>query len=199
MRSFLKEVKGIENIPKKGPFIIAANHASLLDLPVISAILPKKVRKRISTPAAYDYFYKKSLTTWLFRAGFNMFPMKRYGNYFDGLKICTKKIKEGEPLIVFPEGTRSVSGELQKFKPGIGFLAHDLNVPIIPVYIKGAYEALPKGSIFPRPGKIQIIVGKPVNVPEFKNVDSDQPNYPIYQNITEKVRRAIELLIEENK
>jgi long-chain acyl-CoA synthetase len=171
----------------------------MLDLPVVSAILPKKIRKRISAPAAHDYFYKKSLTTWLFRTGFNMFPIKRFGNYFDGLKICTKKIKEGKPLIVFPEGTRSVSGELQKFKPGIGFLAHDLNVPIIPVYIKGAYEALPKGSVFPRPGKIQIIVGEPVNVPEFKNVDTGQPNYPVYQNTTEKVRRAIELLIEENK
>lgn len=200
---FLKILLKIETvnrdrIPQAGTFIIAANHSSMLDFPVLSAILPPKVRKTISVPAAYDYFYKKSLGTWFFRAGFNMFPMKRYGNYYDGLKICENKIKEGKPLIVFPEGTRSVSGKLQKFKPGVGLLAFNLNVPIIPVYIKGVYKALPKGATIPKPTKIQVIVGEAVYAKKFKNRFSKQPNYFICKKITEEVKNTIELLMAEN-
>ena len=194
---FKIEIVNGDRIPQTGTFIIVANHASMLDFPVLSAILPRKVRKVISVPAAYDYFYKKSLGAWFFRAGFNMFPMKRHGNYYDGLKICAQKIKEGKPLIVFPEGTRSVSGELQKFKPGIGLLAFDLNVPLIPMYIKGAYKALPKGSVIPKPGKIQVIVGEPIHALKFKNSITNEPNYLIYKKITEEVRNTIELLIAE--
>jgi long-chain acyl-CoA synthetase len=138
------------------------------------------------------------LGTWIFRAGFNMFPMKRYGNYYDGLKICAQKLREGRPLIVFPEGTRSVSGELQKFKPGIGLLAFDLNVPLIPMYIKGAYKALPKGSAIPRPGKIQVIVGEPIHALKFKNSLPNEPNYLVYRKITEEARNTIESLIAAN-
>ena len=195
---FKIEIVNGDRIPETGTFIIVANHASMLDFPVLSAILPRKVRKVISVPAAYDYFYKKSLGAWFFRAGFNMFQMKRYGNYYEGLKICAQKIKEGKPLIVFPEGTRSVSGELQKFKPGVGLLAFDLNVPLIPMYIKGAYKALPKGSVIPKPGKIQVIVGEAIHALKFKNSITNEPNYLIYQKITEEVRNTIELLIAEN-
>ncbi len=195
---FKIELVNGDRIPQTGAFIIVANHSSMLDFPVLSAILPGKVRKVISVPAAYDYFYKKSLGTWFFRAGFNMFPMKRYGNYYDGLKICANKIKEGKPLIVFPEGTRSVSGNLQKFKPGVGLLAFDLNVPLIPMYIKGAYKALHKGSIIPKPGKIQVIVGEAIHALKFKNTINNEPNYVLYQKITEEVRNTIELLIAEN-
>ena len=130
--------------------------------------------------------------------GFNMIPIKRYGDYYDGLRTCSGILNSGNSLIVFPEGTRSIRGNLQPFKPGIGLLSYEMDVPIIPVYIKGAYKALPKGSWVPKPGTIEIRIGNSIHPEAFKKQSGKEPKYMIYQNITSEIRTNIEELIQKD-
>ena len=148
-------------------------------------------------PAAQDYFFRNPFTSLLIRTAFNVFPLERYGNFFEGLKICAKVIQAETPLILLPEGTRSAEGALQPFKPGIGLLAFELNVPILPVYIRGAYEALPKGTLFPVPRHIEVRFGNPIIPQDYKKFKDKIPNYKIYQKIIEELRKRVVALMKE--
>jgi len=191
---FRLKVKNLSLLPKSGNYIIAANHTSMLDFPLLCSTLPKHVRKTISAPAAHDYFYKKSFLSWLLRNSFNIFPMKRHSDYYESLKSCSRILNTGTSLVLFPEGTRSITGTLQSFKPGIGLLSLNLGIPVVPVYIKGAYTALPKGAWFPKFHKIEVKIGKSVLPNEFKSLLEREPKYIVYQKLTEKIRTSIEEL-----
>jgi len=194
---FNLKIKHRDRVPKKGSFIIAANHTSLLDFPLIYISLPPHTMKDMTAPAAKDYFFKNPFISLIIQAAFAAFPLERYGNFFEGLKVCAKVIKSGKPLVLFPEGTRSVKGKLQSFKPGIGLLAFELDVSILPVYIKGAYKALPKGGSFPNPQPVKILFGNPIIPQDYKKFKDKIPNYKIYQKIVEEIRKRIVVLMKE--
>jgi 1-acyl-sn-glycerol-3-phosphate acyltransferase len=169
----------LENIPLNGSFIIAANHTSLLDFPLIMTSLPYEKMKNVFAPAAQDYFYAKKYRRAIIELLFNTFPFERMGDFVKGLKICEALVKNNCSIILFPEGTRVMSDQLQPFKPGLGSLALNLNVPILPVYIEGAFKAMPKGKALPLPNKIKIRFGKAI-YPDKLNLSNIINNYEKY-------------------
>jgi len=188
---FRLKVKGAKDLPQSNSFIIAANHSSHLDFPLLFSTLPLSKTHNVLAPAAADYFYKNKIRRLFLEICFNTFPFERYGNFIQGLKFCEELLKRGNSLIIFPEGTRSRSGEVGEFKPGIGALSCRLGVPIIPVYIKDAYKALPKGKTFPKPYKIEIKIGRILYPPSSKG------DYHLYKNIAQKVKSEIIKLKEK--
>jgi 1-acyl-sn-glycerol-3-phosphate acyltransferase len=146
-----------------GPFVVVSNHTSHLDTPLIFGALPRKLSRYVAAGAAADYFFdvwwRKGLTT-LF---FNAFPVDRTG--LRGRKgLATSLLDDGVPLLLFPEGTRSRTGEMGAFKPGAAALCISRDVPCLPIAILGAAEAMPYGQKWPERGRLPIYVvfGEPM-------------------------------------
>ncbi len=146
------EVFGLDNLEGvKGPVMFISNHSSHLDASIILTTLPHSWREKTATAAAKDYFFDvwwRSAFTALVYAGF---PVERGA----GEKATSKAkelIGEGWNIIVFPEGTRSTDGWLQRFRHGTSRLALDMKMPVVPIAIVGAYAAMPKGRSWPRRG-----------------------------------------------
>ncbi|WP_258861567.1 AMP-binding protein [Marinilabilia salmonicolor] len=157
---FRFNARGMKNIPE-GPCIIAPNHQSFFDgLFVASYLRTRQIKK--------TYFYAKEKhvkTPWLkFLANRNNIIIMDLNN---DLKASIQKmaevLKRNKNLIIFPEGTRTKNGQLGQFKKTFAILSRELNIPVVPVSIRGAFEALPKGSFFPKPfKKVDIEFLKPV-------------------------------------
>ncbi|MFH1709763.1 MAG: AMP-binding protein [bacterium] len=186
---FQLEIRGLDNIPKEGSFIIASSHASMMDFPLLFSCLPFSKTLNVIAPAAQDYFYSSFIKRSLVQLAFNTFAFERFGNFVKGLKICGELIKRGRSIILFPEGTRSARGELSPFKPGIGSLASALGVAVIPTYIHGIFEALPKGAVFPRPRKVTVIFGKPVYAN--REHKGNMTDYEFYKGIALQVEKRV--------
>lgn len=185
--------EGIEHLPKGEPYLLAANHTSHLDAGVVFVSLWGQV-DRVYSLGAKDYFCDKPVKEWFVRTFLNVIPFERHGNFITGLRDCQIILDRQQPVLLFPEGTRSTTGELQQFKLGLGLLALKLNVPIVPVYIQGTYQALPKGRWFPRQYPIRICFGPPLPIADYKSKQGTVRNREIYQQIVGDVRAAIEQL-----
>jgi long-chain acyl-CoA synthetase len=99
---------------------------------------------------------------------------------FSALQLSAYVLRRGRILCVFPEGSRSRDGNIKEFKKGVGIIARELNIPLVPVAIRGTYEMLPTGGKFPRPAKVAVSFGKPV-YPE--NKDYDEIVKRLYQEV----------------
>lgn len=190
---FGKRIVGLQNIPDEGSFIIAANHSSLLDFPLVLTSLPYKKMKNVFAPAAKDYFYARSYRKALVELLFNTFPFERMGDFMKGLKVCEALLKGRYSIILFPEGTRVKEDKVQPFKPGLGSLALNLKVPVLPVYIDGAIRALPKGKTLPLPKRITLYFGE-VIFPEQLDLSGCLSNYEKYALISQKAFEAVKAL-----
>jgi 1-acyl-sn-glycerol-3-phosphate acyltransferase len=163
------EITGLENLPQNGSYMLAANHASHLDGPALISIFPFSKQRGIFPVAAADYFFKDDLST-VFSAYFiNAFAFERKDNAIASIHACREMLAgECNVLIVFPEGTRTINGRINDFKPGIGMILAGTGIPVVPVRILGTFERHPKGSFFPKPGRISIAIGKPVKFEDCK-------------------------------
>jgi long-chain acyl-CoA synthetase len=193
---FQLEVHGKEHIPFNKPFIIAANHASHLDNPtlMLAAGLPFD---EFVLMAAKDYFFeRKSLKLKLLKYFFNLVPFDRKAEpsaMKDNIAWCKACLEQHKKLILFPEATRSINGQLQSFKGGGALLAYELDIPILPAYIQGAYECLPKGKSWPKKGKITVSFGKPIFMENYKNAMVEM-KYQLYKQITHDLEQQIKQL-----
>jgi 1-acyl-sn-glycerol-3-phosphate acyltransferase len=147
----------------EGPFVVVSNHTSHLDAPLVLGALPRKLARYVAAGAAADYFFdvwwRKGLTS-LF---FNAFPVDRTG--LRGRKgLATSLLDDGVPLLLFPEGTRSKTGEMAPFKPGAAALCVSRDVPCVPVAIVGASEAMPRDTGWPVRGRppVYLAFGEPM-------------------------------------
>jgi 1-acyl-sn-glycerol-3-phosphate acyltransferase len=145
------------------PFVVVSNHTSHLDAPLIFGALPRKLARYVAAGAAADYFFdvwwRKGLTA-LF---FNAFPVDRTG--LRGRQgLATSLLDDGVSLLLFPEGTRSRTGEMGSFKPGAAALCISRDVPCLPIAILGAAEAMPYGKNWPEHGRppIYLVFGEPM-------------------------------------
>ena len=151
-------VLGEENLAGvSGPYVVVSNHSSHLDAPLIISALPRRLSRYVAAGAAADYFFdvwwRKGLTA-LF---FNAFPVDRTG--LRGRKgLATSLLDDGVPLLLFPEGTRSRTGEIGAFKPGAAALCVSRDVPCLPVAIVGASQAMPYGKNWPDRGRPPVYV-----------------------------------------
>lgn len=151
------------------PVVFYSNHTSNLDFPVIWAALPKDIRLRLRPLAAEDYWSKGKLrlflSTKIFRA--ILIARKTVNRENNPIPRMESALKEGSSLIIFPEGTRSLSGEISPFKPGIQHLAaNHQNLPLIPVYLENLFRILPKGERFPLPLVAKLYFGDPIYLKE---------------------------------
>lgn len=156
------EVRGLENLPEDGSFVLAANHSSHLDAAALLAMFPLARSGRVYPAAAADYFFRDTLTSVFSAFCMNAFPFERKEKITSSILACRAMLSEkGNVLVVFPEGTRTITGEVNCFKPGIGVILAGTKIPVVPCHISGTFERHPKGSFFPKFGGISINIGKP--------------------------------------
>ncbi|MFA0783003.1 AMP-binding protein [Fervidibacter sacchari] len=147
---------------------------------------------------ARDYFFNTPLKGWFFHTFLRVVPFDRTTNPLEGLRIAAAILQAGYPLLIFPEGTRSVTGKLQPFKPGLGLLAIETGVPVVPTLIEGTFEALPKGRLLPKRTKVRVTFGEPVKVEmlvtDRKVLGEILPSErrELYQHFSREVQRRIE-------
>lgn len=158
-RVFRARVHGRENAPREGAFIIAANHTSHLDMGAIKHALG--YRELVSL-AAKDYFFDDPLRAWFFKNFTNLLPFNRKAALRESLQSAGRVLAEGRVLVLFPEGTRTTDGTMKEFKASVGYLAVNNAVPVLPVYLHGLFEALPKGALIPRRRTLEITIGRPI-------------------------------------
>ena len=163
---FRGDVVGLENLPETGGYIVAANHASLLDPPIVGQFLPRQVcffaRKTLWKPGFASW--------WLDAVG--TIPVDRDGGMsLDAVKRVLHALARGKVVIVFPEGTRSATGELQTPKAGVGLLACKARVPVVPARVFGSFEAFGRAGRLRLGSPVSVAFGKPL-MPE----DYDHPS-----------------------
>lgn len=179
-RSF--DVLGGEKTQKiKGPCLFVANHSSHVDTISIIKALPTSLRATTAVAAASDYFFKNRIVSPIVSLALNIFPFSRSGNIRESLEFCGDLVDQGWSILIYPEGTRSPTGKLLPFKPGIGLLATGLSIPIVPIAVSGGHEILPKGSCWPRRARVSVAFGPPLNF------GKDEPPDRVTQRIQEAV------------
>lgn len=176
-------IMGIHN-PFHGKAILAPNHASYFDPPLVGVAWPEELHYLAKASLFNNRFNK-----WLL-SKLNAHPVQENGD-IDSLRMICKLLEEGKQVVIFPEGIRTKTGELQKIKSGIAMLAIRTNSPIIPVYIKGSYKAFPRNKRFPKFGTpLSCLFGEPIAPSHFK-----EENKKKWQEIlTKKVQGSLEEL-----
>ena len=164
-------VHGRQNVPASGGCVIASNHASFLDPPIIAA----GALHRAVHFMARDTLFKGVLAWALPRMC--VIPLSRERGDVAALRKSIELLKKGCCVGLFPEGTRTTTGDLQPAKGGIGFLLAKANVPVVPAYIQGSFEAYPKGASRIRPAKIHVHFGAPITTAEIAALGTDRSAY----------------------
>ncbi len=184
---FRLQASGLKNIPLKGGFILASNHTSYLDPPILAAACP-----RVLSFIAKEELFKNAIFG-RFITAVNAFPLKTETADLKALRWAIGALKAGGVVTIFPEGGRTTDGELDEPLKGVGFIAAKANVPIIPVFIEGSNKALPVNSKFIRPKKIKVYFGQPIKLEEF-NLQTEHPD--LYQRIAQRTMEKISKLRE---
>jgi len=149
--------EGLENVPRTGGLILASNHVSHLDPPIVGIGLERPV-----VFIAKQELFKVPLIGWWLRQ-LGQISVDRGGGGKQALRIAQKCLENGEVIIIFPEGTRSGTGRVAAGRSGVAVLAIKANVPVVPVGIVGTYNAFRKGTKIPRLGKVIVRYGKPIS------------------------------------
>lgn len=153
------EVSGRERVPKKGPLILVSNHLNNVDPPILAACLPR----RVAFMAKEELYYAKNISGLLSR-GFGAFPVRRGEVDRRALKLALKMLENGLVLGLFPEGTRSLNGQLQEAQMGTAWIAMQSGAPILPVAIWGTESVRTVGDVLARP-RINVRFGEPFSLP----------------------------------
>jgi long-chain acyl-CoA synthetase len=155
-------VDGVEHLQAlNGPAIFVANHNSHFDTCLVVRALPVAARRRLTVAAAADYFYTSKAKASFVSLLLNTFPFDRERGE-ESLARCERALRDGWSLLIYPEGTRSTTGEIGRFKRGCGLLAARTGLPVVPVHIDGAGRIMPKGSRIPRRTDVTLRFGEPV-------------------------------------
>lgn len=169
---FRGDVAGLENLPRKGGYIVAVNHASLLDPPIVGIFLQNQV----------SFFARKTLwkpgiaAWWLDAVG--TIPVDRDGGTsLDAIKRVLRSLSHDRAVIVFPEGTRSQDGELQGPRPGVGFIACKAQVPVVPARIFGSFEAYGRSGALQLGSPVSVTYGKPLAPSDFDHPSDGKERY----------------------
>lgn len=148
---------GREHIPKEGGLLIAANHESFLDIPLLGCGIPR----RVAFLGRQDLFQIPGLNRLLQWLGW--IPIRHDRLDRAGFARAVRLIKSGTAVVIFPEGTRTEDGRLRPGKPGIGTIVAETGCPVLPAHIEGTYEALPMGSFRLRLHPVTVTYGKPID------------------------------------
>src|SRR5204863_10188658 len=165
-----------------GPVILASNHQSYLDPPLVGIVAERAIffltRKTLLEGAFLGWLLPK----------LNVIPVDQEGGDRNALKILIRLLKAGEGVLIFPEGERTRDGQLGSALPGLGFVIAKTLAPVVPMRIFGAREALPRGSGRVRPRPITIVVGEPIY---FTSADLQPAGRELYVRLSQRVMDAI--------
>lgn len=177
-------VEGAEHVPSCGPVVLAANHASYLDPPLIGIATPRPVRYIGKQEL---FFFPLSV---LFRA-LGGIPIARGSGDAGAFRAAARILRQGGVVVMFPEGTRTPDGALQQPQEGLGLLAANCPVPIVPTIIHGSYRALPRGRWLPAPVPLRVEFGPPLMPAEYQSLLSSRQGRRqlVMQVMTEIQRR----------
>jgi len=186
----------VDEIPRSGPVIIAANHSSNLDVPVLGSSLMPRIGRR------FQWLGKKELfdwpvVGWIARNG-GVHAIDRGAADVDAFRLAARILEEGHALFVFPEGTRSRDGALGEGRDGVAVLALRSGAPIVPVGISGSYERWPRGQKLPHPGgRVTVRVGSPFRLADELPPELDRR--AAKSAATELIMRRIAALLPERQ
>jgi 1-acyl-sn-glycerol-3-phosphate acyltransferase len=163
-------IEGLENFERlRTPALIIANHTSHFDTAIALGILPGRLYSRTAVVAAADRFYTQRLKAAWYSLRYNAFPITRGGGR-TALAYSEWLLQNGWSLLIFPEGTRSKTGDLLPFHPGPAILALGQRVPILPIYIEGASNILPPKTRRSRPSAVKVRIGEPLDFAPGTNI-----------------------------
>ncbi len=173
---FRLRIAGRQHIPP-GSMLVCCNHQSHLD-PVLVGLACRDPMTYLARDTLFKGLFAK-LIVYL-----GAVPIQRDGLGLAGVKRTLERLKIGEKVLIFPEGTRTEDGQLQPFKGGLALLARRAKVPLLPMAIAGAFEAWPKGKSFPSPRTLQVVVGPPIPLEVVQTLDDDQLTELLTREVT---------------
>ncbi|MGY8673032.1 MAG: lysophospholipid acyltransferase family protein [Verrucomicrobiia bacterium] len=185
---FRWRVHNPENVPIEGPVILASNHASFLDPPLIGSAIPRPINY-----LARESLFRAPLVGTYFRA-LNSVPVDRDGAGAKGLKMILNRLLGGGGIILFPEGTRTSDDKLQPARSGVGLTVIKSTAPVVPVRVFGTFQAWNRKMIIPRPRRVQVRYGE---VMEFKELREEAKTCDkkrlkiIYQEVADQIMAEI--------
>ncbi|MDR1744164.1 MAG: 1-acyl-sn-glycerol-3-phosphate acyltransferase [Planctomycetota bacterium] len=158
-------VRNPQNLPRSGPAILVANHNSHMDTLVLMCLFSASQVLKVNPVAAQDYFFNTRFRSFAFRTLLGAIAIKRRGTggaREDVFAEMRQSLKDGHILIIYPEGTRSMDGEMREFKTGVAHLAWaNPDVPVVPIFINGPDRIMPKYDSLPVPFICDVHIGKP--------------------------------------
>lgn len=190
---FPVKTTGKSFIPQNRNVLVVANHASHLDMGLVKVAMGEQ-GERLVALAARDYFFDTALKRAYFENFTNLIPMDRHGSLRESLRLAGESLTQGYNLLIFPEGTRSPNGELQEFYPTLGYLALSFSVDVLPVYLKGTYDALPKGAWWPKWEDLEVRFGPPLLIGELKEKVKGLARSESYRIVTRMAEEAVRSL-----
>jgi 1-acyl-sn-glycerol-3-phosphate acyltransferase len=191
---FRWRVLNADRVPAEGPLLLASSHASFLDPPLVGCGV-----ERVCHFLGRATLFKNPLFGALLRAVCAV-PVDRDGGSAAGLRTILGKLKEGCAIVLFPEGTRTLDGHLQKARSGIGMMALKSGAPVVPVRVFGTFEAFGKHRSFPRPHRVVLSYGHPLHFEKEKAEAqgcSRERLREIYQEVADQIMAAIAALPAE--
>ena len=180
-----------ERVPSEGPVILASNHASFLDPPLVGAGL-----KRGINYLARENLFRFPVMGWVLR-NWQVVPVDREGGGARGLKAILDRLLDGGAIILFPEGTRTRDGKLQPARSGIGLTVIKSDAPLVPVRVFGTFEAYGRQMRLPRPRRVAVKYGQPMRFEQLRaeaRVCAKPRLKEIYQQVADEILRAIATL-----
>lgn len=193
------KVVGKDNLPPS-PFILCSNHCSHMDSAVlmVASGLPFK---RFGMMAAADYFFNHKVRKLFLGSMMNLIPIDRtpsFRSVGDVVESCRAFLSDhSRNIIIFPEGTRSRTGEIQSFKKGPSIISYELNIPLVPAYVHGTFQAMPKGRNFMKPKRVVVTIGKPIYPGDFPAAEGARLN-KTYRSMTSTLENAVRDMVKEN-
>lgn len=193
-RALGTKVYGRANIPQNRTVIALCNHSSHLDMGLVKFALGDYGANMVAL-AAKDYFFEGNAwkVAW-FKNFTNVAPIDRKAGFRASFKQAVEVIEAGKVALIFPEGTRQTSGLLAEFKPLVGKLSLETGTDILPLHIRGAYDAMPKGAVFPRKRGITIRIGPPLRVADLRRLTLGMSHADAARTVAHLAREAVEAL-----
>jgi 1-acyl-sn-glycerol-3-phosphate acyltransferase len=187
---FRLQISGQSHIPRSGGVLIAANHASYLDIPILGCALPR----RASFIGRLDLFagIVGSVLRYL-----GWIPIRRGQVDRKAFDEAVRRLKAGQVVVIYPEGSRTEDGQLQPGKPGIGMMAAAAGCAVLPALLEGTYDALPPGAYWIRFRPIRVAFGEPMDFSAALESESEDKMKSVYQQISQEIMDRIAALRKE--
>ncbi|HKH78205.1 MAG TPA: AMP-binding protein [Rubrobacteraceae bacterium] len=189
---FRLRVRGLENLPKSGPFVLAPNHVSYLDSFALAAALDDGRLRETYWAGWVGAAFGNPVTRLVSRLA-RVVPIDPARAGTSSLAFGAAVLGRGKNLVWFPEGERSWTGELGPFKRGLGVLLEHYRVPVVPVFVEGTYGAMPRGSALVRPCRITVTFGQPLSVDELeRRGEGEEPRDRIVEALRDRIAEMVE-------